>query len=92
MKEEKQHVVYIPKIGTHVDDNAFGGHYITKWEQKRLIEDAKRSWKRTINCPKQLINVECMPNEKTPYLHLESKIVDNPYFGWKENQLKIVIR
>lgn len=92
MKKEKQHVVYIPKIGTHVDSNAFGGHYITKLEQERLIEDAKRGWKRTINCPKQLINVACMPNEETPYPHLEFKIVDNPYFGWKESQLKIVKR
>jgi len=89
-QEEKQHIVYIPKIGTFVDSN--GGHYITKLEQERLIEDAKRDWKLTINCPKQLINVACMPNEKIPYPHLEYKIVDNPYFGWKESQLKIVKR
>jgi len=90
-EEEKQHVVYIPKIGTFVDSNN-GGHYITKCDQERLIEDATKSWKRTINCPKQLIMVACMPNEKIHYPHLESKIVDNPYFGWKESQLKIVER
>lgn len=88
----RKHVVYVPKVGTHIDSNAFGGHYVTKEEQKWLIEEEKRKWRHTIKCPKQVKSICCMADKDTPYPHLKFEYVANPYFGWKEKQLKIVIR
>ena len=88
----EKYIVKIPAIGTHIDDNAFGGHYIDKWKQERMIERAKQSWKERINAPLQLqsrMHTEKTPEHPIPWM--EYYTAPNPYFGWKEEQLEIVI-
>ena len=89
---KKYYTVTIPKIGTHIDDNAFGGHYVDKWHQEKMIEMAKQRWKNTITCPLSLYS-KMHANDKNhvPSSWIEYYTASNPYYGWKENQLKIVI-
>ena len=91
----EKHTVYIPKVGTHVDNNAFGGHYVTKFEQDMMVLDAVESWKRTIKYPKRLeteIGMSDGTDGFEPQPKLITKVVANPYFGWKEEQLEIKFR
>ena len=91
MAKEK-HIVYVRKVGDHVDDNAFGGHYVTKESQARMIQEIKEGWKRAIKCPKQLVSKCVLADDDIPYPHMVYSVEDNPYFGWSEKQLKIVKR
>jgi len=57
-----------------------------------MIEDAKRRWKESIQAPLQLQSR--MHTEKTaehPVPWIEYYTAQNPYYGMKEEQLKIVI-
>ena len=88
----EKRIVYIPKVGDHIDDNAFGGHYVTEESQARIIKSIKERWNRDIKCPKQF-NSRCVEgNGDIPYPHMEYFITDNPYFGWEERQLEIIER
>jgi hypothetical protein len=87
----EKHVVYVPKVGTSIDCG-IGTKYITKYDQKVLIEREIQRWKDTIKCPNTL-NIElCDGDEENPLPHLKTEIVPNPYFGWSEKQLKIKYR
>lgn len=87
----KKHVVRIPAVGTYVD-GGIGGHYIEDWHQRRMIEDAKRRWKESIQAPLQLrsrIRTEKTAEHPVPWMEYYN--APNPYYGMKEEQLKIVI-
>ena len=92
MIDMEKYVVKIPAIGTLIDDNAFGGHYVDKWKQERMRAEAKRRWKDSIQAPLRLqsrAHTEKTPENPIPWM--EYYTAPNPYFGWKEEQLKIVV-
>lgn len=84
----KKHIVKIPKVGTCVDNGVYDS-YVDRRKQDLLIERAKQSWKNLICCPKNLVKEIKYDENQHPYLYYYLK--ENPYYGCKENQLKIVI-
>ena len=86
----EKHIVYVPKIGTIIDSCMFP-IYVDKAFQDRKIAEAKERWKRGIQCELMLIS-EFVEGEGETLPHFEFKTVPNPYYGWKESQLKIVKR
>lgn len=86
----EKHIVYVPKIGTRIY-SWIAPIYVDKAFQDRKIAEAKERWKRGIQCELMLIS-EFVVGEGETIPHLEFKTVPNPYYGWKESQLKIVKR
>lgn len=85
----KKYIVIIPKCGTLIDDNAFGGFCVDKSYQERFKERAIKQWKSTIQCEYKLSSKRV---EENGVPHFEYFYEKNPYYGWKENQLKFVIQ
>lgn len=85
----KTHKVYIPKIGDYID-GGIGGFYVDEFYQNEKIEEAKQRWREAIKCEQRLVSETVKKEGKPPYLKF--KTAPNPYFGWKESQLEIIIR
>lgn len=84
----KKHIEYVLKIGTRID-SWMAPIYVDKAFQDRKIAEAKERWKHAIQCELMIIS-ELVAGEGDTLPHLEFKTVPNPYYGWKESQLKIV--
>ena len=85
----KTHKVYIPKIGDYIY-GGIGGFFVDEFYQNRKIEEAKQQWREIIKCEKHLVSEIVREEGKPPYFKFE--IATNPYFGWEESQLEIIIR
>lgn len=83
--------VYIRKIGDWIDDDAVGGHYVDKNYQERKIAEAKQQWKNTINCPLSIYS-KLSKSKEIGLLEMVYMAEPNPYYGWKEEQLEIIIK
>lgn len=86
----ERYIVKIPKVGTLIN-NGIGDCYLEQWQQDLRIKRAKQSWKNTISCPKRLVVETKYDENHYPPYYLDYHLEDNPYYGWKEKQLKIVI-
>lgn len=86
----KKHIVKISKVGTLID-NGIGDCYLEQWQQDLRIKRAKQEWKNTIQCPKILVYETKHDKNHIPEYWIDYHLEDNPYYGWKESQLKIVI-
>ena len=86
----EKHVVYIPKIGTWID-GGIGGFEVDERYQERKIEEVKEQWKKTISCKLSLVT-ELVSGKDEDVPHFEYKFAPNPYYGWKESQLEIIIK
>jgi len=86
----EKYIVKIPKVGTLID-NGIGDCYLSKWQQDLMIESAKQQWEETIQCPKTLISEFKCDNNHIPPCYIDYHLIDNPYYGWKKEQLKIII-
>lgn len=86
----EKYIVRIPKVGTIID-NGIGDCEFSEWQQELRIQRIKEQWKETIKCQKCLKTKFMYNVNHNPSHWIEYFIEDNPYYGWKEEQLEIII-